>query len=74
MLILALRKDLTSKPIFSNSITKLDLNSFDISEVELNLETTSNNDYLKSHNIKSAINSSQSLLKSFLIFRGIVEI
>ena len=64
-------KDSTSKThFFSNSITKLDLNSFDISEVELNLETTSNNDYLKSHNIKSAINSSQSLLKSFLIFRG----
>ncbi len=64
-------KDSTSKThFFSNSITKLDLNSFDISEVELNLETTSNNDYLKSHNIKSAINSNQSLLKSFLIFRG----
>ena len=46
------------------------MDTFDISEIELNLETTSNNDYLKSHNIKSAINDNQSLLNSFLIFRG----
>ena len=43
---------------------------FDISEIEINLETTSDNDYLKTHNIKSAINNNQSLLNSFLIFRG----
>ena len=55
---------------FSNSLTKLNMDTFDISEIELNLETTSNNDYLKTHNIKSAINDNQSLLKSFLIFRG----
>ena len=55
---------------FSNSITKLNMDSFDISEIELNLETTSGNDYLKTHNISSAINNNQSLLKSFLIFRG----
>ena len=55
---------------FSNSLTKLNLEAFDISEIELNLEATSNNNYLKTHNIKSAINNNQSLLKSFLIFRG----
>ncbi len=55
---------------FSNSLTKLNLEAFDISEIELNLEATSNNNYLKTHNIKSAINDNQSLLKSFLIFRG----
>ena len=43
---------------------------FDVSEIEMNLETTSDNDYLKTHNIKSAINNNQSLLNSFLIFRG----
>ena len=42
---------------------------FDVSEIEMNLETTSDNDYLN-HNIKSAINNNQSLLNSFLIFRG----
>ena len=55
---------------FSNSITKLNMDTFDISEIELNLETTSDIDYLKTHNIESAINNNQSLLKSFLIFRG----
>ena len=43
---------------------------FDLSEIELNLETTSDINYLKTHNIKSAVNNNQSLLKSFLIFRG----
>ena len=55
---------------YSNSITQLNMDMFDISEIELNLETTSDDNYLKSHNITSAINDNQSLLKSFLIFRG----
>ena len=38
---------------------------FDLSEIELNLETTSDINYLKTHNIKSAVNNNQSLLKSF---------
>tara|TARA_B100000963_G_scaffold162814_1_gene141481 strand:+ start:2050 stop:4434 length:2385 start_codon:yes stop_codon:yes gene_type:complete len=64
-------KNSTSKThFFSNSLTKLDMEAFDISEIELNLEATSDDNYLKTHNIKSAINNNQSLLKSFLIFRG----
>jgi len=64
-------KDSSSKThFFSNSKTKLNIDAFDISEIELNLETTSDDDYLKTHNIKSAINNNQSLLKSFFIFRG----
>ena len=64
-------KNSTSKThFFSNSLAKLNMDIFDISEIELNLETTSNQDYLKTHNIKSEINNSQSLLKSFLTFRG----
>tara|TARA_X000000950_G_scaffold81042_1_gene101811 strand:- start:3559 stop:5943 length:2385 start_codon:yes stop_codon:yes gene_type:complete len=64
-------KDSTSKThFFSNSISKLNMEMFDISEIEMNLETTSDNNYLKTHNIKSAINNNQSLLNSFLIFRG----
>ena len=64
-------KNSTSKThFFSNSLTKLNMDIFDVSEIELNLETTSDQDYLKTHNIKSKINNNQSLLKSFLIFRG----
>ena len=64
-------KNSSSKSHFySNSITQLNMDMFDISEIELNLETTSDDNYLKSHNITSAINNNQSLLKSFLIFRG----
>ena len=64
-------KNSTSKThFFSNSLTKIDMNIFDISEIELNLETTSDENYLKTHNIKSEINNNQSLLKSFLTFRG----
>ena len=64
-------KDSTSKThFFSNSITKLNMDLFDISEIEMNLETTSDDKYLKTHNVKSAVNDNQSLLNSFLIFRG----
>ncbi len=64
-------KNSTSKThFFSNSLTKLNIDLFDISEIELNLETTSDENYLKTHNIKSKINTNQSLLESFLIFRG----
>ncbi len=64
-------KDSTSKThFFSNSLTKLNMEIFDLSEIEINLETTSDDNYLKSHNIKSAVNNNQSLLNSFLIFRG----
>ena len=55
---------------FSNSIAKLNIDLFDLSEIEMNLETTSDDNYLKTHNIKSAVNNNQSLLKSFLSFRG----
>ena len=65
------KKDSTSKThFFSNSIAKLNTEIFDISEIEMNLEATSDDNYLKTHNIKSAINNNQSLLNSFLIFRG----
>ena len=64
-------KDSTSKThFFSNSLAKLNIDMFDISEIEMNLEATSDDKYLKTHNIKSKINDNQSLLNSFLIFRG----
>ena len=64
-------KDSRSKThFFSNSIAKLNMDIFDISEIEMNFESTSDDNYLKTHNIKSEINNNQSLLNSFLIFRG----
>ena len=47
---------------------------FDLSEIEMNLEATSDDNYLKTHNIKSVINSNQSLLNSFLILGVAAEI
>ena len=65
------QKDSKSKThFFTNSLTNLNMDVFDISEIEMNLEATSDDNYLKTHNIKSAINNNQSLLNSFLIFRG----
>ncbi len=65
------KKESTSKThFFSNSIAKLNIEIFDISEIEMNLEATSDDNYLKTHNIKSTINNNQSLLNSFLIFKG----
>ena len=43
---------------------------FENSELEVNIETTSNDNYLKSHKVKSGITNNNSLLNSFLIFRG----
>ena len=65
------KKESTSKShFFSNSIADLNMDIFDVSEIELNLEATSNDEYLKTHNVKSAVNNNQSLLKSFFTFRG----
>ena len=37
---------------FSNSIFDLDINTFDQSKIELNIEKTSNDSYLKLYNLK----------------------
>ena len=55
---------------FSNSLANLKLSYFENSQVEVNIETTSNNNYLKSHKIKSQITNNNSLLNSFLLFRA----
>ena len=67
----SLKKGASSKShFFSNSIANLNMDIFDVSEIELNLEASSDDEYLKTHNVKSAINNNQSMLKSFLTFRG----
>ncbi len=55
---------------FSNTLATLNLSYFENSELEINIETTSNNNYLKSHKIKSEITNNNSLLNSFLILKG----
>ena len=55
---------------FSNTLAGLNLSYFENSELEINIETTSNNNYLKSHKIKSEITNNNSLLNSFLILKG----
>ncbi len=55
---------------FSNTKAKLNMENFDTSEIEFNLETTSSDTYLKSHKIESGITKSFSLLKSFLAFNA----
>ena len=62
--------DSTKSHIFSNTKMLFQKNFFDTSEVEINLEKTSNDTYLKSDNIKSAINDNQSLMNSFLTYKA----
>ncbi len=64
------RLDLSSKShFFSNTKHSLDSN-FDLSEIEINLEKTSSDTYLKSDNIlsKTRKNNNQSLLNSYVKF------
>ena len=55
---------------FSNTLANLELSLFENSELEINIETTSNDNYLKSHKIKSEITNNNSLLNSFLSIKG----
>ena len=55
---------------FSNSLANLNLSYFANSQIEVNIETTSDDNYLKSHKIKSQITNNNSLLNSFLLFKG----
>tara|TARA_B100000963_G_C22627199_1_gene672955 strand:- start:617 stop:2992 length:2376 start_codon:yes stop_codon:yes gene_type:complete len=63
-------KSTSKSHFFSNTIANLDFSYFENSELELNIETTSNDNYLKSHKIKTAITNNNSLLNSFLSIKG----
>ena len=58
---------------FSNSLAKINLLNFESSELEINIETSSNNNYLKSHKIKSEITNNNSLLNSFVSIKANTE-
>ena len=64
----------TKSHFFSNTKHALE-NNFDFSEIELNLEKTSSDTYLKGNNIKSNTRdtNNQSLLNSYLKFDGTSE-
>jgi len=62
--------DTSKSHFFSNSKIELDLNGFDNSNVEINLEKTSNDTYLKTDKIKASQNFNQSSLNSFLDFNA----
>ena len=63
-------KNKSKSHFFSNTLANLELSFFDNSELEFNIETTSSDNYLKSHKIKSAITNNNSLLNSFLSIKG----
>ena len=58
---------------FSNSKVNLDLNGFDNSNLEVNLQKTTNDTYLKTDSIKASQTFSPSSLNSFLNFDASVE-
>jgi LPS-assembly protein len=62
--------DSSKSHFFSNTKVTLNNNFFENSDIEINLEKTSNDTYLKSENIKNAINNNHTLLNSFINFNG----
>ncbi len=59
--------------LFSNTTINLESNFFENSNIELNIEQTSNDTYLKNNNISSTINNSSSLLNSFIDYTASKE-
>ena len=64
------KKNNSKTHFFSNTLATLDFSFFESSELEFNIETTSDDNYLKSHKIKSEITNNNSLLNSFLSIKG----
>ncbi len=56
--------------LFLNSLLNVNTDLFDNSKINIKLENVSNNDYLRTNNIKSPIINSQSTLKSIISFEG----
>ena len=55
---------------FSNSKLNLDMENFDKTNIEINLQQTSSDTYLKTYKVKSPLIESQSSLHSFLKLNG----
>jgi len=61
-------KDGSKSHLFSNSKINLNLSNFDYSNLEINLEKTSNDTYLKTDNITTQRNFSKNIMSSYLNF------
>ena len=59
--------------LFSNTIMNLELDFFENSDVEFNIEHTTQDTYLKNYKISSSINNNPSLLNSFVDFNASKE-
>tara|TARA_B100001093_G_C26851321_1_gene1025303 strand:- start:464 stop:2854 length:2391 start_codon:yes stop_codon:yes gene_type:complete len=60
----------TKSHFFSNTKISLNQDYFDVSQLEINIEKTSNDTYLKSDNITSLINDDQNLLNSYINYES----
>ena len=60
----------TKSHFFSNSKINLESEKFAQSKIELNIEKTSNDTYLKADNIKSEITDNQNLLNTFINYEA----
>ncbi len=63
----------TKSHLFSNTMVSLESNLFENSNIEFNIEQTSNDTYLKNNKITSSINNSSSLLNSFIDYSASKE-
>ena len=63
----------TKSHFFSNSKINFDSDYLDNSQLEINLEKTSNDTYLKSEDLKNSIQNNQSLLNSFIKYESFNE-
>ena len=66
-------KSSSKSHLFSNTKMDLELDFFENSDIEFNIEQTSNDTYLKNNKITSSINNSSSLLNSFVDFNASKE-
>ena len=60
----------TKSHFFSSSSFQLDMDNFDSSKIDINLQSASNDTYLKNYKIKSPLIESETLLHSFIRFNG----
>ena len=63
----------TKSHFFSNSKIQLDSNKLKNSNLEINIEKTSNDTYLKSEQLKNSIQNNQSLLNSFVKYETFTD-
>ena len=66
-------EDGTKSHIFSNSKINLNSNNFLNSDLEINLEKTSNDTYLKSEELRNSVQNSKSLLNSFIKYEAFTD-